>query len=100
VSGVYDVGDLVKVFVTFTDADGDATDPTDVTLVIRRPDGSVETVTTGFDHEADSGYYSYDVAMDMAGRWDAEWRGTGAVTAVEPTHWTTRFSKVDGDESE
>ena len=87
---------MVTTFVTFTDAQGAVADPSTVQLVIVSPDGEVaENVDTFSGHQAASGYYEYDVEMTQDGRWHAEWRGGGNVTATEPVHWYVRPSYVD-----
>lgn len=39
-TNVYDVGDDVELLGTFTDSDGDETDPTAVLLVVKKPNGA------------------------------------------------------------
>lgn len=81
------VGDVVKVFVTFydrpaADPDRQPGDPATVTLLVRKPDGSVDDVTPVHTVD-DSGYYEADLIVDQAGRWHVRWLGQGGVLSSE-----------------
>jgi hypothetical protein len=68
---------------------GVATDPTTVTLTIRKRDGT--TLVYGWPSAADDGLlvreavgrFYRDVEMDLDGKWVYELKGTGTAAAVE-----------------
>ena len=77
------VGTVIRIQATFKDVDGIARDPATVTLKVRKPSGTVVTVT-GIQHpQPGSGVYFADVMMDEAGVWRAEWSSTGNPTVVD-----------------
>jgi hypothetical protein len=97
-----DIGDLMRFgnpsqapdAAPFSDLAGTPTDPTAVTLVVQRPDGS--QLSYGWpDAGADgpltresAGRFYVDVAIDQSGTWRFRLAGTGAVTAAaEGTVW-------------
>lgn len=83
----YDVGDLVRLAVEFTDADGAPADPTAVSLRVKH--GSTTDVYT--DAETDStGAYHKDVEATAPGAWSYRWIGTGAVQAAEEGRFFVR----------
>lgn len=91
----YDVGDLVRLTGTFTDADGVATDPTAITIRIKTPARVETTYTYGVDAgvERDStGVYHIDVDITQVGTWFYRWAGTGAVKAAQENVLTVRES--------
>ena len=78
------VGDSIQPKATFTVAKV-ATDPTTVTLRVRRPSGTETSYVYGDDdaiEQESDGVYSASVALDEAGRWAFRWEGTGAVVAA------------------
>lgn len=85
----YDIGDKVRLGVTFTDEDGIATDPTAITALIRRPNETVTTLVylTDLALARDSaGAYHVDVTIADGdeGLWWYRFQGTGTlVSAVE-----------------
>lgn len=77
------VGDLHRVTATFYNAAGAPTNPTAVTLRLKKPDETF--VTPNPTHVSDgSGVYHYDVPITAAGPWVPKWFGTGAVNTAEP----------------
>jgi uncharacterized protein YfaS (alpha-2-macroglobulin family) len=78
-----DVGDVVRLQVTFKDFDGTARDPITVTLRVRKPSGVVVNVTDIRHPTSGSGVYFADILLDEAGVWQYEWSSTGNPTAVE-----------------
>jgi hypothetical protein len=84
--------EIATVSNTFK-VDGVATDPTTVSLVVTDPDGNATTYTYGASQidRASAGAYSKDISCSStnAGRWIAEFVGTGAASDVEPLTWTT-----------
>ena len=89
---VYDFGQTVTITAAFTDENGDAADPTTLTLMVESPSG-VETtydyaddeITRTEDLVAGTIIYSVDVTSDEDGRWFARWDGVtdGNHTVVE-----------------
>jgi uncharacterized protein YfaS (alpha-2-macroglobulin family) len=78
-TGIY-AGTVVRVRALFRDFDGNPRDPPTVTLRVRRPSGSVQTITD-IQHP-DFGLYYADVLLDEPGMWRMEWSGSGNPTVV------------------
>ncbi|NLD42119.1 MAG: hypothetical protein GX657_01355 [Chloroflexi bacterium] len=81
----YDRGDLVRLSVVFTDAEGVATDPTTITCTVKAPSGTVTVYTYGEDAEVVKdgvGAYHLDLEISASGEWHYRWAGTGACTAA------------------
>lgn len=81
----YVCGSLVRLSVAFSDAEGKATDPTEITLQVKGPDGTVTTYTHGVDAEVEkdeAGQYHLDLEITASGPWHYRWAGTGACTAA------------------
>ncbi len=77
------IGDLHRVTATFENAAGVATNPTMVTLRLKKPDGTFVAPNPTPVSDG-SGVYHYDVSCTAAGTWVPKWFGSGAVTAAEP----------------
>jgi len=95
-SNTYDIGDLVRVSVTFTDADDAPADPTAVTFQFTDPSDETTTYTYGVDDELvkdDTGDYHVDVSLAEAGRYYYRWAGTGTVKAAEEDWFGVRESR-------
>jgi hypothetical protein len=76
----YDVGDLVRVTGTFTDAAGTAIDPTTVAFKVKKPDRSITTYTYGTDMQLvkeSTGNYRVDISADVKGKYKYRWYSTG-----------------------
>jgi hypothetical protein len=76
----YDVGDLVRVTGTFTDAAGTAIDPTTVVFKVKKPDRSITTYTYGTDMQLvkeSTGNYRVDISADVKGKYKYRWYSTG-----------------------
>lgn len=71
----FDLGDLVPLSITVTDADGNPADATAVNLTVTLPDGT--TVTQGPIVSTTPGVYDYDYPTVQAGRHHARWVATG-----------------------
>lgn len=85
----HDIGDVVRTTATFTNTSGAATDPTQVTFRLRKPDGAVTVLGPASGVTGGSGItrtgvgaYYVDVTIDQAGFYDWRFEGTGAVTAA------------------
>jgi uncharacterized protein YfaS (alpha-2-macroglobulin family) len=79
--GPFDIGDRLKVTGTFTVA-GAATDPSAITVRIRKPDGT-ETSTAATDDPSAVGKWLHEFDVTMAGVWSVAMKGTGPATASE-----------------
>src|SRR5262245_29415242 len=69
-----DVGESRVLSVTFANEDGDATDPTTVTLTIVAPDG---TTTTPVPTHPGVGVYEHLLDPDQSGPWQYDFAGQG-----------------------
>lgn len=87
----YDVGDRVQLTATLTDDDGVLTDPTAVTVTIRKPDGTASSSTPTKDS---TGVYSKDVDIDQHGNWFYRFAGTGALVVAEEGEFYVRPRKA------
>ena len=70
----YDLGDLVPLGITITDADGQPANAGAVTVTITLPDGTAEPHAVS---PAATGQYDYDFATTQAGRHAVRWVATG-----------------------
>jgi hypothetical protein len=76
---IYPNGQGVVLSNTFKNTAGALTDPTTVTLTVRRPDGTVDTPTAVKDS---TGTYHADyTSTTQAGAYVWRWSGTGALIA-------------------
>ena len=81
----YDVGDLVRVTGTLTDADGTATDATQITFKIKTPAGTTTSYVYGVDAEvvkSATGIYYTDVSVTSPGHWHYRVISTGTGQAA------------------
>lgn len=82
---IYNVGDLVRVSATWTNAAGTATDPTAVFVDYKDPAGDITTLTYGTDpelHKVSAGVYYTDIDADQAGHWHYRFYSTGTGQAA------------------
>jgi hypothetical protein len=92
----YDIGDQTILRGTFTNSDGEVTDPTTVQVLVRTPAGT-ETTYDGDDITRDSeGIYSFEYQMTERGTYHYRWIGSGALVCagegylkVKPSNFTT-----------
>jgi len=82
----YNVGDQVRLTVTWTNSSGTPTDPTTITLTVKRR--ALSTTSTTYAYPAtvtksSTGVYYVDVTPDNEGVWDYRWVATGTVVAAE-----------------
>lgn len=92
---VYDVGDVVRVTITFA-VNGTATDPTTVTLSVKEPDGTVTSYSYagGTVQKSTTGVYYKDLTIDASGTWTYRWVGTGTAATAEENQFLVRTQKV------
>lgn len=76
---------LTEISVEFKDrSNGSYIDPSTVTLYLKAPDQTTETVNdAALDHYAE-GRYRLRRTFTPGGRWHAEWDGTGVAVIVRP----------------
>ena len=82
----YDLGDMRRLTVTFTNLAGFVADPTGVSFSIRNPDGTATAYVYGTDAElvkSAVGIYYVDFAITLVGRHVFRFSGTGAVSTSE-----------------
>lgn len=91
---MYDIGDRITLTGLFANIAKVPTNPTAVTLAIRKPDGDVIVVAQGSMTNPSVGTWAYDFSPDQAGSWWFRWSGTGAVTAAEEKRFLVRSRKV------
>lgn len=89
---LYDIGDTVRVTVTFTNSAGTATDPSAVTLSVKDPKGTKTTYTYGSSSMVKSatGIYYYDLTATLPGSYKYVWKGTGALVVAEENRFEVR----------
>ena len=82
----YDIGDVKKLSLATTGADGKPADPTTVVLSVRQPDGTTATFSlAGSTVIKDStGLFHVNLPLTEAGVWQYRWNAGGAVVLVEP----------------
>lgn len=97
-SSEYGINDQARLISTFTDINGNLSDPTAVTLTVRDPSG-VETTYTWVSNAIvrDSlGVFHYDLLVTLAGIYDYRWAGTGAVQVESEGSLTVSSSILVG----
>jgi uncharacterized protein YfaS (alpha-2-macroglobulin family) len=81
----FDLGDAPRAIAEFRDFAGVLTDPTTVTVKVRKSDGTNFTKVYVTDSEVikeSTGIYHIDIATDVHGVWTIRWEGTGTVKAA------------------
>ena len=93
-TNVYDIGDKVRLSVTFT-VDGVAADPTDVACKYQDPSGNEveKTFLAGDVTRSGTGIYYYDVTIDESGTWFYRFEATGNVVGAGENHFRIRNSE-------
>lgn len=70
------VGSMIRTTCTFTTIDGVIGDPGSVTVMITKPDGTVDSYVYPTDiTQVSTGVYSLEFMVDQAGVWEVEWIG-------------------------
>lgn len=78
------VDEQITISRTFTDSNGDASDPTAVTFTYRiEPDGTDASATPT---NPSTGVYQVQITPDRAGNLYGYFKGTGAVIKTIPVH--------------
>lgn len=92
----YEIGNVIRIYGSFTNLAGVATNPTEVTITYQLNDGTsvVKLYSLAEVTKGDDGYFYYDYLTTESGKLEATVAGTGAVTASGPTSWWIEKSKV------
>ena len=90
----YDIGDGVRLKVTFT-VNAVNSDPTTVTLRVKDPSGNIDVYTYALVQVTKSavGIYYKDIFIDESGEWFYRWEGTGAVEAADESYFDVDVSE-------
>lgn len=78
----YEIGDIARLKVTFTDITGALADPTTITVTVQFPDGTQTIYPLPPIVRSSIGLYYYDLTITQAGEHFYKWTGTGAIMAV------------------
>jgi len=92
---VYDVGQGVWA-ENFFSHNGAPTDPTDITLRWRVPDGTVTSFTKDDLERAELGRFRKSFTLSQSGVYVANWASTGAVVAADEVIFTVMARGIDG----
>lgn len=92
----YDKGDTIRFSAAFT-ASGVATDPTDVILKVKQPDGTTVTYKYSLAEitKSSTGNYYKDVVTTQTGQLWYHFAGTGVLVTVEESYMIVRPSEFD-----
>lgn len=78
-------GTPVRLTNSYTDASGNAVDPTTVTIKVMSPSGVESSYVYGTDDEmgrSAAGIYYADITTDRGGRWFYRWITSGSGTTI------------------
>lgn len=81
----YPNGQTVRLSLHYTDGACTPVDPDDLTLKLKAPDDTVQTLVYLTDAEIvrdDVGEFHADIAFTMPGTWHYRWEGTGQYAGV------------------
>lgn len=85
----FQIGDKLRITITFRDVDRVISDPTTVRFLVKKPSGIESTYTFGVDSEVvreKVGVYHFDLPFDAADEWTYRWEALGdAAGAFEKT---------------
>lgn len=80
----YNIGDLLRLKATFTSLAGTNVDPSNITLKVKTPAGSVSTYTYPSNITKEStGVYYYDYSVASSGTFYFNWSATGGHQAAD-----------------
>lgn len=95
---VYDLGDVVRSTVAFTNLAGGAVDPGGVTFKLKSPLGVATTYVFPADLQIvkdSTGNYHVDLEPDRQGVWSVRWVGTGSNKAASESAFRVGESQFD-----
>ncbi len=92
----YNIGDKRRLTATFTDIDSVLTDPTDITFLMKEPDGTKTTHLSGSAEvvAVSTGVWYVDWTITQEGIHNYEFKGTGAVVTAEERSFRVRRRAV------
>ncbi len=93
----YDIGDVAILVADYTDRNGDPTDPSSVSLVIKRPDRKVISFRYGATTDitrSSTGHYEYRLDIAMAGTYHYRWSSTESGQSAGENSFEVRDSAV------
>jgi hypothetical protein len=94
----FDIGDTRYLIATFTDSAGSASDPTEITFTLRKPDGTsisyAYSDSPSLITKTATGVYRVDFAITLPGRHVFRWAGTGASAVVEAGEFYARRNEA------
>ncbi len=97
---VYDIGQEIRYYGTFTDAAGVAYDPGTVRLAVAQPAGAfayvgsyVEGTAYGSVVRQNTGTYYADLRLTAGGYWRRGWEGSGTLNTTEYDRVFVRYTE-------
>ena len=91
---VYDIGDLVRLAVTFQDATCTDQDPSSILVRVKAPDGTVTVLNSPTVVKDAVGQYHADFSVTEAGYYYYRWEGTGTLQAAGEVAFRVRESRI------
>jgi hypothetical protein len=95
--GPYDIGDQPIITGTFEDVDGTPTDPTDIDVIVREPDGTETSYDDSDMTHVSTGVWSFQIpsALDSCGIWTVKFFGTAGLVAAQEVSFKVRCSRIN-----
>lgn len=94
----YDVGDVVRCSGSFVNSSGVVLDPTAVFCKVKKPDGTIVTLTYGVDLALirdSAGVYYTDVEATSSGFWAYRFYSTGTGQAAGESSFRVQSSSFE-----
>lgn len=89
----YDIGDTVRLTVTYTNTGGNPIDPTTITFHKLTPDGTTSSQTTGITNPS-SGTHYLDVVTTGKGLYEYRFSSTGTITQTAAGWFSVRANRA------
>lgn len=93
---IYNVGDIARLLVTFTDINKAPADPSTVSVVVQSPDSTIQTYNTPQIVRTGVGTYYFDLPTVQPGIYSYRWIGTGAIVVAPEGAITVAQTIFDG----
>lgn len=92
----YNIGDVVRVRGTLTDASDVAVDPSTVSVKVRPPTGSTLTYTYALATvtKEETGIYYKDISVTESGKWYYQFVSTGTGQAMDEGAFVVKSSAI------
>ena len=90
-ANAYEMGDTIRLSFEFR-VNGVLTDPAEVTVKVKKPDGTVVPYTGGQVTRDGVGLYHVDVVGNQHGVWDYRGEGTGAAAGAGESSFVVKHS--------